>query len=266
MTSSEPTDPPILDATYFDHWYSDQSTSADRDAIVARALGLPAELQSNSLLSWAAIAEVAADLRLPPDGLLVDLACGRGGYGIEIARRTGARLIGVDFSAVALEQAQRSAGRLLPAGRADFRLGTLSASGLTAGADAVMCVDAIQFAAPPLAGLIECRRLLKPGGRLVLTCWEATDPADPRVPARIRAVNLSRDLPLAGFADVRVADKPGWRAIERTMWDEALATPDNGDPALQSLQAEARRSVAAWDSLRRVLATATAHQRHGPAR
>jgi cyclopropane fatty-acyl-phospholipid synthase-like methyltransferase len=43
---------------------------------------------------------------MPQDGLLLDLACGRGGYGIEVARRAGARLLSVDFSSVALEQAR----------------------------------------------------------------------------------------------------------------------------------------------------------------
>jgi SAM-dependent methyltransferase len=87
----------------------------DRDAIFTRALGLPPEFRSTSLVTWEAIAEVTEALRLPAGGLLVDAACGRGGYGIEIARRTGARLLGVDFSAVALEEARR--GSSWPAGR-----------------------------------------------------------------------------------------------------------------------------------------------------
>ena len=259
MTSERLADHPRRDATYFDQWYSDLTTSTVRDAIVGRTLGLPPELQSTSLLSWQGIAVVTAELRLGEDSLLLDLACGRGGYGIEVARRTGARLVGVDFSAVALEQARSSSGRLLPAGRADFQVGDLLASGLpTAIADGVMCVDAVQFAVPPLAALIEFRRLLVPGGRLALSTWEATDPSDQRVAERIRAVNLRRDLPLAGFTDIRVEDRPQWREVERAMWQEAVAAPDDDDPAMRSLQAEGRRSLAAWDSLRRVFATATA--------
>jgi SAM-dependent methyltransferase len=249
--------PPARDAGYFDQWYSDMAGSSVRDQIVARTLGLPAELQSTGMLSWWAIAEITAELRLASSGLLLDLACGRGGYGIEIAGRTGARLIGVDFSAVALEQA-RSAGTRLPPGQADFRLGTLLATGLPeAGADAVICVDAIQFADPPLAALTEVRRVLRPGGRLVLSTWEAANPSDPRVSPRIQAVNLRRDLPRAGFTEVQVQDRPDWRELERTMWVAALAVPDGGDPALQSLQAEGRRSLEAWDSLRRIFAVAT---------
>jgi hypothetical protein len=70
-------------------------------------------------------------------------------------------------------------------------------------------------------------------------------------------VNLRRDLPEAGFVDVQVHEKPEWRADERTMWEEAMAATDS-DAATRSLQAEGRRSLEAFDSLRRVFATATA--------
>jgi SAM-dependent methyltransferase len=246
-------------AAYFDQWYADISASPAQDAIVTRALGLPPELQSTSTLTWDGIAEVTEALRLPQGGLLVDAGCGRGGYGIEVARRTGARLIGVDFSAVALDQARRNGARMLPDGRAEFLVGTLTATGLpAAAADGLMCVDAAQFADPPLAALHEFRRVLAPGGRVALTCWEASGTADDRVPQRIRDVHLQRDLAAAGFADVQVQGKPDWRAAERWMWEEAAAAPAGDDPAMQSLQAEAQRSLPVWAEMRRVFATATA--------
>jgi len=120
-----------------------------------------------------------------------------------------------------------------------------------------MCVDAVQFADPPLAALLEFRRLLASGARLVLSCWEAAEPRDERVPPRIHAVNLQRDLPAAGFADVQVHDKPEWREAERRMWLEALAAPAGSD-AVRSLQDEGRRSLDTFGSVRRVFATATA--------
>jgi SAM-dependent methyltransferase len=259
MGSREPARAAKRDARYFDQWYADMTGSPARDAIVAGALGLPPELQSTSLLTWQGIAEVTEALRMPRDGLLVDLACGRGGYGIEVARRTGVRLLGVDFSGVALEQARLNSARLLPAGRSEFRVGTLAATGLAEGvADGLMCVDAVQFADPPLAALRESRRLLAPGARLVLSCWEAAEPSDERVLPRIRAVDLRRDLPAAGFIDVQVHDKPEWREAERRMWQETLAAPEDSDAGVRSLQAEGRRSLEAFESLRRVFATATA--------
>ena len=106
----------MRDAAYFDNWYADMAASPARDAIIARTMGLPPELRFAGVLPWQGLAEVTEELRLPQDGLLLDIACGRGGYGIEVARRAGTRLVGVDFSAVALEQAKLISARRLPAG------------------------------------------------------------------------------------------------------------------------------------------------------
>jgi SAM-dependent methyltransferase len=259
MGVNEPARRPSRDAAYFDQWYADMEAAPDRDAIVARALGLPPELQSTSLLTWAGIAEVTEALRLPAGGLLVDAACGRGGYGIEVARRSGARLLGVDFSAVALRQARLAGARRLPAGRAAFQAGTLTATGLAAGlAAGLMCVDAVQFAEPPLAALAEFRRVLAPGGRLAVTGWEAAGAGSDQASPRIQAVHLDRDLRAAGFADVQVREMPQWREAERRMWQEVVAVPAGADAGLQSLQAEGRRSLDTFGSARRVFGTAIA--------
>src|SRR4051812_50117792 len=76
-----------LSATYFDGWYADMSASPAKDALVRRHLGLPPELLSTSLLGWDGIADVVAALRLAQGQTLLDLACGRGGFGPEIAAR-----------------------------------------------------------------------------------------------------------------------------------------------------------------------------------
>jgi 2-polyprenyl-3-methyl-5-hydroxy-6-metoxy-1,4-benzoquinol methylase len=99
-------------AEYFDGWYADMTDAPVKDDIQQRHLGLPPRLLSTSLLSWDGIAEATAALRLSPGRRLVDLACGRGGYGLEIAARTGVRLVGIDFSAEAVRQAREHAGRL----------------------------------------------------------------------------------------------------------------------------------------------------------
>ena len=143
----QPPEPAAL-AEYFDHWYADMTVSPVKDEIQQRHLGLPPHLLSSSLLGWEGIAEVVTALRLSGGATLVDLACGRGGYGLEIAGRTGARLVGVDFSAEAVRQATERARRLGAA--AEFRVGDLAATGLAGGsAGGVLCVDAIQFAPHP---------------------------------------------------------------------------------------------------------------------
>ena len=253
---SQPPQPPDRSPAYFDRWYADMEHSPAKDRLEQRHLGLPAHLLSTSLLTWDGIAEVTAALRLRADDLLLDLACGRGGYGLEIAHRTGARLVGVDFSAVAVAQAREQAVVL---GRsADFRVGSLEATGLGTGSvDAAVVIDAVQFADEPARCYEELARVLRPGGRVALTCWEVVDPDDDTQPERLRRVDLRGGLAGAGFRDVAVLERPEWRLRERAMWEEAAALDPGSDPALRSLRDEGRRSLPHHDQRRRVLATAT---------
>jgi len=161
------------------------------------------------------------------------------------------------ISAEAVRQASEQVTRL---GRtADFRVGDLTAIGLDAGsANAVLCVDAIQFAEEPEAAYRELLRVLVPGGRAVLTCWESLNRQDERVPDRLRRVDLAEGLAVAGFDDIDVRDRPDWRAAERAMWEEAAALDPGDDPALQSFHDEGVRALEMFTLIRRVIATATA--------
>ncbi|WP_051166246.1 class I SAM-dependent methyltransferase [Amycolatopsis orientalis] len=244
-------------ADEFDEWYSNMRRSAALDDIHQRHLGLPPRLLSSSLLTWDGIAEVVEALRLKPEARLLDLACGRGGYGLEIASRTGARLIGIDFAPEAIDQA-RLLTRQFGSVAAEFRVGEFADTGLPdASVDAIVCVDAIQFQAGAEA-FEEMRRVLRPGGRVALTTWDAVEHADERVSARIRAVHAEAGLTEAGFTNVVVRERPEWRAAERAMWEEAAALDPGDDPALHSLHREGVQVLAGFDLRRRILATATA--------
>jgi SAM-dependent methyltransferase len=247
-----------MSAEDFDRWYADRVESPGADALAQRVLGLPPGLESTSLLGGAALDEVVRVLAMRGGQVLLDLACGRGGYGLEIARRSGARVVGLDFSKVAIGHAQRRAQALGLADQTDFRVGELTRTGLEAASvDAVLVVDAIQFAEPVLEALRECRRVLVPGGPVVITCWEAVDADNERLPPRLRQVDLARQLTQAGFVDVEVTDKPAWSAVERALWEEATTIDAGDDLALQSMRDEGQRVLAEFDGLRRVFATAT---------
>ncbi len=73
------TDEPSADK--FDRWYAEMEHAPLKDEIEQRHLGLPSYLCSTSLLTWEGIAEVTEALRLSPNDVLLDVACGRGGYG-----------------------------------------------------------------------------------------------------------------------------------------------------------------------------------------
>ena len=242
-------------AEYFDTWYANMAATSVIDEIQQRHLGLPPELLSTSLLTWDGINDVTVALALEPGDLLLDLACGRGGYGLEIAERTGARLIGIDFAASALQAARAQAGRR--GVDADFREGDLVATGLEDGSvDAVLVVDAIQFPDDPSAAYREIARVLRPGVRVALTCWEASSRQDESLPERIRKVDLRGGLVSAGFVDIRVTERADWREAERRMWAEAAALDPRDDPALQSFHEEGVRAGHMHDRSRRLLATA----------
>jgi SAM-dependent methyltransferase len=251
--------PKPLSAEYFDGWYADQAATQVVAEIMNRNMGFPPGTRAGTVPAEA-IPELAEGLRLSPGSTLLDLACGRGAYGLLVARQAGTALIGVDFSAQALTEAREQAGRM---GVSDvsFRVGELTATGLPdASVDAVLCTDAIQFPDVPASAYDEIRRVLRPGGRVALTCWEPVDRADERLSPRVRGVSLGAGLRQAGFTDVEVRDRPSWLARERALWEETVTLDPGDDPALRSLHAEGVKSLQWTALLRRVLAVATSPQ------
>ncbi|MET3808200.1 SAM-dependent methyltransferase [Nakamurella sp. UYEF19] len=246
-------------AAEFDDWYANMQPSARCAEIYQEYLGLPLGLESSSLLPWEGISTIMGSLDLAAGSTLLDLACGRGGYGLEIARRSGAALIGVDFSTVALARAREMVPNFGMGGRAEFLAGDLADTGLPSGSvDAVVCVDSVQFADPPGAAILECKRVLRPGGRVALTCWQPRDRHDERVPPRLRRIDLFTDLSSAGFSGVQVSEMEQWHAAERRLWEAALAEDAAGDPALLSMQHEAAQVLTTFDLMQRILVTAAA--------
>ncbi len=178
------TEPTRITVDTFDqaHGVTAQSTLFQSLAAQAYGLDYPAEVQPYGMTTWWTLGRCISGLRVGQDQSVVDLACGRGGPGLWLARATGARLTGVDWSGVAIEAARARAEAFLPPGRAQFMVGDLAASGLpNACADAVVCLDAIFFAVDRVAVLNEVRRVLRPAGRFVFTAGEteaAVKPSD----------------------------------------------------------------------------------------
>lgn len=227
---------------------------------------LPPEIEPYSFLSVALLRHVGDALALAPGQTLVDLGCGRGGPGLWLARSEGALLVGVDFSAVAVQQAAERAALFGLADRARFVVGELAATGLPdATADAVVSIDAMHFAADPTAAAREALRLLRPGGRLALTNWQARNLGDSQLPSRMR-IDWAETLRLVGFAEVAVASRPEWHQRFTRVFQVALERGDPGDDAgLASLQDEARRALPVAHLVDRVVVTAACPGRQGEA-
>ena len=156
---------------------------------------------------------LAAGLNLVADQTLVDLACGAGGPGLWIAEQSGARLVGRDLSSVAVERAAESAMAIGMTDRAEFAQGSFEQTGLALHcADAVMTVDALQYAPDKTKALIEVSRILRPGGRFAFVAFELDPQRVTGLPVWNNPVDDYRPLlAQAGFDILSYDQIPNWQ-------------------------------------------------------
>jgi SAM-dependent methyltransferase len=194
----------------------------------------PAALSPYSYVSVSELHRFVAEVEVSDGEVLVDVGCGRGGPGLWVAARRGARLIGVDIAETALDAARERAAELELS--AEFRQGSFQDTGLaTASAHAVMSVDALLFALNKPAALGELARILRPAGRLVLTTWDYFSQPAGRPP------QVSDHRPLlkaAGFEVLAYEETEDWLErqirIAELLLDavDELAAETGADPAV----------------------------------
>jgi arsenite methyltransferase len=113
---------------------------------------------------------VGEALAAAPGDRVLDVGCGPGFYLAELAEQVGptGSVTGVDASPQTLELARRRTQ-----GRGNVTLHQADATALPvgdAGFDAALSVQVLEYVADPDAALVELRRVLRPGGRLVV--WD----------------------------------------------------------------------------------------------
>ena len=263
----EPT-PSDLVATGYDAVYASWNQSPTLRRIwraFATGPGYPEEFAHISFLTGNELALLLHALDLGPDSALVDLACGAGGPGLWIARQSGARLMGVDLSAVALLRATELADQIGFGPRAAFRRGSFEATGLApASAEAAMSVDALQYAPTKAGAFAEVARVLRPGGRLAFVAFELEPERVAGLP--VWGVDPVPDyrpaLGQAGFTVARYEETPGWRervtaTFEAVVAERAALEAELGVAAANALLFEASVTLDHRPYRRRVLAVAT---------
>jgi SAM-dependent methyltransferase len=213
-------------AEHFDALHTARAGHGLVDRLYAEAMGevYPCEVAPCSSCDLELLGQIVGRLGLRPGQVLGDAGCGTGGAGLWLARALNVRLAGWDVSpaAVRYAAARTEAFGLGAGGRAVFRVGTLEASGLPAGSvDGLVCVDAFANADAGRA-LAEMRRVVRPGGRAVMT---RAGTGDIQRRARAQAVE-------AGLVVEDVVVRPG----EPAMWGRLYGL-------WQEREAELRRAV-----------------------
>lgn len=146
--------------------------SSIKDFFDDMAVERDAFFRANPVLDYEQQTRSRAVLRLldPQRGeTVLDIGCGNARDIVPILR-AGARIVGVDLSEGMIGQARRD---LAAAGYADvveFEVGDATQLRFQAGSfDKVLCSEVIEHIPDAAAAIAEIRRVLKPGGRLVLS-------------------------------------------------------------------------------------------------
>ena len=224
----------------------------------------PAEFAHTGFLTAGEARQMLGLLGVRGGDVLADLACGAGGPGLWAAQQSGASLIGIDPSPAGLAAARERARRVRLTERSRFTEGTFERTGLAdCAADAVMSVDAFQYAPGKQAAMAEFFRILRPGGRLAFIAFEVEPAKVPGLPV-FGADPVPDYVPLleqAGFVIDVYQETPGWRGRVYAAFGAIIEANDAleaemGERAAASVVAEAMLTVQEEPYPRRILAVA----------
>jgi SAM-dependent methyltransferase len=205
----------------------------------------PSEFAHIGFLTVAEAEQVLSVLDIGEDDVLVDVACGGGGPGLWMAHRTRASLVGIDPAIAGLRAARDRAVHTGLSERSRFELGSFERTGLPDGfADAIVSIEALQYAANKRSAMTEFARVLRPGGRLALLCFEV-DPVKARGLPVLGVDPVADYKPLLADAGLHVetyVETPGW---QHRVYSAFRAVADASDVLIQEMGAEAAGAAGA---------------------
>jgi len=164
----------------FDGWFTTKTKGGVLRQIWSSVYGddYPDDADPSSFMTVRDLNRIAELLDLNRSDTFADLGCGRGGPGLWVAKRTGASLVGIDISPLAIQHATSRVSGTVLEGRVKFQQGEFAATGLPDHLmEGVMSADALLFAPARFAACREVARILKPGRLFVFTSWEIRRPS-----------------------------------------------------------------------------------------
>ena len=183
------------------YWYRDFYAKAPASAAYAayceRVYG--ASLCQHGMMDMAELSQLLGVLDLDGGRRVLDLGCGAGFIAERISEQTGARVMGIDYAAPAIETAlERTAEKRdrLTFARADMNALDLPAAYF----DTVISIDTLYFVDDIRSTLESVLPALKPGGQMGIffTQWlEAGDPASQLEPDNTWLAQALKQLDLA---------------------------------------------------------------------
>lgn len=238
----------------WDAFFAEPRVAEFRRRLYMEAFGeeYPAEAATDGYITRTELRQMADALRVGPGQKIADLGCGRGGPGQWIARATGAGLVGIDVSEVALEQARARASQLGISDIVSYKTASFDATGLDAASvDGALSIDVIWAIPDKRAGFAETARILKPGARFVFTDWER-DLSPPGYPPPVS--NHRPLLEAAGFEVELRQLGPQADSMRRAFYEKMLARQaellrDLNEKTAQSNLREARAWLGLLDGV-----------------
>jgi len=232
-------------ARTWDAFYSQPKVAEFRKRLYLQAFGqeYPAGEATDGYVTRSELRQMAAELQVGPGQRIADLGCGRGGPGHWIAGATGVGLVGIDFSAVALQQARARAHRRGIA--AVYQAASFDAIALEpASVDGAFSIDVIWAIPDKRSGLSEAARILKAGARFVFTDWER-DLSPPGYPAPVNSYPPL--LEAAGFQVKAHQFLPQADSMRRMFYEKMLASQAEFMREVDEKTAESNlREARAW--------------------
>lgn len=126
--------------------------------------------------SPASLFDLVADIGLDHTTPILDAGCGQGNYAVELAKRFGSPVTALDPVESNLTSARKVAGENNLGERISIHKGEMEALPFADGHFAlVWCRSVIVHLSDLLPVFQECRRVLRPGGRMMLQTGYATD-------------------------------------------------------------------------------------------